>query len=487
MNSRNIIAISALLFSGVGLNAMAATAENKIFENEKAITFTANDGQTTDAYEGSIQVPENRAKENSRLIPVKYVRFPATGNKKGSPIIYLSGGPGGSGIGTAKWKRFPMFMDLREYGDVIALDQRGTGASKIAPHCISKQVMPFMQAISEAEVAKRYKAGAQECMTYWQENDVDPYGYTTVQNALDIDDLRKHLNADKVSLWGISYGSHLALASLKALKGKIDKVVIASAEGLNQTVKFPARTDAYFARLQQAVNTQPAAAKAYPDINALMKRVHKKLEAQPLAVKIPRKDDEPLDFLFQQGHMQGLASMMIADPNYAGMLLGVYDAIDNEQVEVLTGILARGVFNDNSVSFNVMSFAMDVASGITAERKKLIEQQAKTSLLGLALNFPMPMLDRTIEGLDLGDDFRAYPQSDVPTLLLTGTLDGRTYIEGQKESVRGLSNVTQVMVKNAGHNLYMSSPEVTDVIKQFLNDEKITTKEIIIDLPQFVK
>lgn len=36
----------------------------------------------------------------------------------------------------------------------------------------------------------------------------------------------------------------------------IDKMVLASAEGLNQTVKLPARTDDYFKRLQQVINEQ---------------------------------------------------------------------------------------------------------------------------------------------------------------------------------------------------------------------------------------
>ncbi len=68
-------------------------------------------------------MPENRSKPNSRLIPVKYIRFPATGKQAGWPIIYLSGGPV-----VLVFKplniltfRFPLFMALREFGDVIAL------------------------------------------------------------------------------------------------------------------------------------------------------------------------------------------------------------------------------------------------------------------------------------------------------------------------------------------------------------------------------
>jgi hypothetical protein len=69
--------------------------------------------------------------------------------------------------------------------------------------------------------------------------------------------------------------------------------------------------------------------------------------------------------------------------------------------------------------------------------------------------------------------------------LLSGTLDGRTYIDSQKQATQGLSNLTQVTVVNAGHNLFMSSPKVTEVIESFLKGEPVTTKEIKVKLPSF--
>jgi pimeloyl-ACP methyl ester carboxylesterase len=471
------------------LTSQHLVAQSKSYPNEKPIEFSTMDGVTTDAYEGFIQVPENRNNPKSRLIPVKYVRFPSTTQTPSSPIIYLSGGPGGSGINTAKYPnfRFPLFMALREFGDVIALDQRGTGASKIVPKCKSSQIIPLNKPLADVEVANRHKLAAAECMEFWRQEGADPLGYTSIQNALDLEDLRTHLQAKKITLWGISYGSHLALTSLKVMAGKIDKVVIASAEGLNQTVKLPAQTNAYFQRLQQAVNTQPDAAALYPDIVGLIKNVHHKLENNPIATKIPLKDNTYLDFLFQKRHMQLMASYMISDPHrgVAG-LLAMYKALEQGHDSVLSTALKSGHFNNEQISFSLMSFAMDVASGITAERLEIVEQQAKTSLLGQYLNFPMPHLSHHIPDLDLGDDFRQKPISNVPTLLLTGTLDGRTYMGSQAKAVEGLSNLHQVIIKNAGHNLFMVSPEVTRIIKQFFNDEKLITTEITIPLPSFI-
>ncbi|MFT4796841.1 MAG: pimeloyl-ACP methyl ester carboxylesterase [Candidatus Azotimanducaceae bacterium] len=489
----NISYLPPFLLLFFGPLASAASAQ-PMFKNENAIVFETMDGQKTDALEGFIEVPENRSKPQSRMIPVRYVRFPATGSAKDSltkrsPIIYLSGGPGGSGIQTARYPgfRYPLFMALRQHGDVIALDQRGTGASKIVDKCQSGQHIPLTEVATDQQLTVLYQNAARACVQQWTEQGVDVNGYTTLESARDIDDLRRHLEADKVVLWGISYGSHLALASLKAIPNSIEKVVIASAEGLNQTVKLPSRTDAYFQRLQTAVNSQPAAASAYPDIKALMTRVHHQLEVKPILLAVPVKDSEPVDLLFQRYHMQILASSMIADPHRGvPTLLSLYWDLDKGIVGPLTQVLRRGYFNDAEISFDVMPLAMDVASGITDERLELVNQQAKSSLLGLALNFPMPHLNKKIVDLDLGGDFRTEAVSDVPTLLLTGTLDGRTYIDAQVEATAGLSKLTHVLVENAGHNLFMRSPEVTEVIHRFLSGDRITKKRIKIELPEFV-
>ncbi len=487
LTQKLVLVILSILISSIHAQTEGNAKES--FTNEKAILFN-NGEQSVKAFEGSIQVPENRNNPKSRFIPLEYIRFPGTGKRKGSPIIYLSGGPGGSGISTAEVSgfRFPLFMALREFGDVIALDQRGTGRSRIAPKCVSKQLMPLNQKITRNQIRQLYRSAAKECVSFWNKEGVDVLGYTSIQSALDLDQLRKHFRADKITLWGISYGSHLALTALKIMPDRIDKVVIASAEGLDQTVKLPARTDAYFDRLQLAINKQPKAAKTYPNIKALMRRVHKSLENKPLTVMIQQDDGSSKEILFQAFHMQGIASALIADPTRGiPKLLGMYNALDKGIIDFLPKIIRRVGFDDPHISFDVMSFAMDIASGMSPEREKLVKTQSETSLLADYLNFPMPQLNKVVKDLDLGDDFRDFPRSNVPTLLLTGTLDGRTYIEGQKEATQGLSNLTQVIVNNAGHNLFMLSPRITKVIRMFLKGDKVNVVRIDVTLPPFVE
>ena len=83
-----------------------------------------------------------------------FVRFKSTAPNPGSPIIYLAGGPGGSGIVSARGSRFPLFMAMREFGDVIALDQRGVGQSKPNLVCGESYDLPLDKSLTREEVIR---------------------------------------------------------------------------------------------------------------------------------------------------------------------------------------------------------------------------------------------------------------------------------------------------------------------------------------------
>lgn len=478
--------LAGALFAASPIFAHAAQPADAAPTSETAIVFAAQSGDTADAFRGEFQVPENRADPDSRMITISYVRYPATGDASGPPIVYLAGGPGGSGSGTAQGRRFPLFMAMRQHGDVIAFDQRGTGQSQRPPRCVSSQAADDTARVSDADIIASQRAALDECLAFWAGEGVDVLGYTTRESVADLSDLRAHLGAERMTLWGISYGSHLALAALNESPDEIDRVVIASAEGLDQTVKLPARTDAYIARLQEAVNTQPAAAALYPDIAGLMRRVHAQLEAEPILMQVPQEDGTSLPFLLQRHHLQQFASGLIADPANAGLLPALYAGLERGDTQLPIMLLQFFWTPGEAISMNAMPTAMDLASGIDADRLALVEAQAQTSLLGAYLNFPMPQLNEAIPGLDLGPDFRRGPTGDTPLLLLTGTLDGRTYPQSQREAVAGLSTVTQVTVVNAGHNLFMTSPDVAEAMHAFMRGEPVASEEIVIDLPDFL-
>ena len=476
--------VAAMLLSTVLLTGCVNSEEWRP-PVEEALTFEANNGDTAEALRGELFVPENRANPDSRQIKLNYVKFPATGDNTGAPIVYLAGGPGGSGEWTAKGRRFPLFMAMREFGDVIAYDQRGTGGSNDTPQCVSETVIPEDEDIPRDEMIAMLKKSVEYCDAFWRDQGIDPGGYTTLESARDLDALRVHLGAEKITLWGISYGTHLALAAAKEMGPRIEKMVMTGGEGLDQTVKLPARTDAYFDRLTAAVAAaNPQAAPMIGDFPGMMRMVQAQLAENPVMLGLPQEDGTRANFLLTKDVMQRLSSAMIADPQNGVTLMQFYGAIASGQYAPIEQALARFVTPGEPQKWRVMPLAMDIASGISNERLALVNEQAKTGLIGDYLNFPMPHLRGAI-GLDLGEDFRKAPKSDTPTLLLSGTLDGRTYPESQQEAFSGFSDLSTVIVENAGHNLFMVSPDVSDVILRFMRGEEVGGETITIDAPTF--
>ena len=181
-----LLIVSLLLTASVNAQPKAGTLKIKpyTFENDKK--------EKVDAEFGTLLVPENRSNPDSNLIEVVFVRFKSTAKNPGPPIIYLAGGPGGSGIGTAAGSRFPLFMALREIGDVIAYDQRGTGYSKPNLGCYERLALPLDVPPTREAAIKQLRENAEGCKSYWRDiQRVDLTGYNTNESADDLEDLRK--------------------------------------------------------------------------------------------------------------------------------------------------------------------------------------------------------------------------------------------------------------------------------------------------------
>lgn len=463
--SRTLLVLAGALMScRPSAPHLAPPVERATFE---PFTFKSGSGVEVPAELGSFRVREQRGNPASRMLTLRFVRFRATTANPGPPIVYLAGGPGGSGIGTAAGARFPLFQALREVADVIALDQRGTGRSNDIAPCVPPGAPASPVIATRDSVIPQFRRELQACFAEWTAAGVVIDGYTTRENAADIDALRGALGAERISLWGISYGSHLGLATLKYHGAAIHRAVFSGIEGLDQTVKRPAVFDSLIGRVQQLIDRDSSTRQAYPDLAATMRRVHAQLNASPARVTVPAAGARAETVLiFDAFPVQIMIGGIMADPAGIAQVPLLYRAMAAGRYEPIAAIVCRE-FCALSGSYRGMPEAMDLASGISAARLAMIRREAATGVLGDAINFPMPHVAGMRPTLDLGDDFRASLRSSVPTLFISGTLDGRTSPTEALEELKGLRNGRQLLVENGGHNIFEADTRVADAVVSF--------------------
>lgn len=444
------------------------TIEPYVFENSKK--------EKVNAEFGRLKVPENRKKKNGKMIELAFVRFKSTSKNPGSPIVYLAGGPGGSGIGTARGTRFPLFMTMREFGDVIAFDQRGTGSSKPNLRCKERIDLPFDKPLSREAVIKESSEKIKLCEKAWKERGVDPSAYNTVESADDINDLRKALGAKKVSLWGISYGTHLSLATLRRHGKYIDKAILAGIEGVDDTYKLPSYTQDLMVDLDKRLKTDKNLSNKIPNLLGLIEKVHKKLEANPVTVEVTNpRTKQKFNITLGKYDIQFLLSAFSGSNEAQALMPKLYYDMANGNFTLLAQQMAG--FRKRSVN-SLMSVAMDCASGISKKRTARIQKEKQTTLFSNAINDPYPEICSSIENANLSNKFRKPVKSKVPTLFISGTLDGRTPVSNAEIAKKGFKNSTHLIIDGAGHSdpLFLSSPKIKDTMLEFMKGKDLPSE-----------
>jgi pimeloyl-ACP methyl ester carboxylesterase len=373
--------ITILFLCGVA-SAQPKTASLKL----KPYTFENSKGEETPAEFGTLLVPEKRGEPQSNLIELAFVRFKSTAANPGPPIVYLAGGPGGSGIDAATGSRFPLFMAFREIADVIAFDQRGTGYSKPNLGCYERLSIPLDVAPSREAALKELRANAKACASYWRDvQRVDLTGYNSNESADDLEDLRKALGVPKITLWGISYGTHLAFATLRRHPQSISRTILAGIEGPDHTYKLPSNIQKHLEDLAAVVKADPQIGKDVPDLLGLMKSVFDRLDAEPQTVEIidPRTKQKVRvivnKFLMQYIVGNNIGTTVTA--NFPALFYRASKGDFTNPAQVWVNISRQG-------AGSAMSYMMDCASGQTAARREQIAREAKGTLLEDLFNFP---------------------------------------------------------------------------------------------------
>lgn len=436
---------------------------------------------TIDAQVAYLDVPRRHNEPNGPRMRLRVVRLPATGGDgSAAPVVYLAGGPGGSGVGTARGPRWPVFEQVQHETDVLLFDQRGTGLSEPPPPC------PFVQRFVDARPLDREVAlaalrqTAARCITHWREEGVDLAAYTTAESAADLEDLRRALGVQQISLWGMSYGTHLALVSVRLYGAGIERVVLIGVEGPDDTLKLPLSADALLAELELVARDQ-----GFEDLTGTTRRVLARLRQKPDQGRSLMHRGRVVTLGAYDAQL-AIAAALGRRSTQQMLPLALREADAGDYDLLATLVLA---VREQLGAFQAMPLAMEVASGASLHRRAMVEVQASESLFGDALNFPFPMLGDGLGLVNLGDTFRTPLQSDVPALLVSGTLDGRTPPENAQALLPGFSQAAHLLVRGASHDdeLWLGNPEIAARVANFLAGRGVSSAELEVPPPTMAR
>lgn len=473
-----IVVLSILL---MGSFAITAQGFEPFFEEEDC-PFDLDMDMTC----GYVIVLEDRSDPDSEWVELAVViLYALADNPQPDPVIYLEGGPGGSALFQVEdLARHPVV----ETHDLIVFDQRGTGFSWPSLNCIEIE-----QDLADDPIAA--------CRDRLLDEGINLNMYNSAQSAADVNDLRMVLGYDDVNLWGISYGTKLALTVMRDYPEYIRSVVIDSVyppevDALSLIpVSFVDALNALFDRCA----TDFDCADYFPDLEDFFYELIVMLDDEPLWIET---DDGDLEISGEEILAQlFLALYDTARIPYLPYALALLAEIDDEDwvldgYDILTGAYIPDGANDDfwESVFMESEFVLDYmdefgeiddAEGVyysvdCSESYQLSDidaAYAAAEAIPAALQsyflieIEISVQSCEVWGVETADPIeneRVY--SDIPTLILSGVFDPVTPPSSGDSAALGLSNSTHIVFPTAGHGISFTDGDAGDCAKQIMMD-----------------
>lgn len=215
--------------NGQSSGAVEKSARNSFvptFKPSKKTTHPIRKGQ---AYTfGYLEVLENRQDPNSRTIQLPvYIFKSRSENPQSDPVIYTVGGPGSTSMRAAQYMNYYRYLDDR---DLILFEQRGNQYAKPHLDCPEWAQASHLAKLpgftGDADSLLADAAG--RCRERLTGQGIDLNGYTTLEIAADISDLKQALKLDTYNLLTISYSTKIAQVLLRDYPEGIRSVVMDS-------------------------------------------------------------------------------------------------------------------------------------------------------------------------------------------------------------------------------------------------------------------
>ncbi|RKI48674.1 alpha/beta fold hydrolase [Corallococcus sp. AB004] len=440
---------------------------------------------------GTLFVPENRAVSNSRLIGVGFARVKAARPTGAPPIFILPGGPARSYLNAftdedaAAKKQLAGVFPFTAAGDVVVMDQRGY-SKRGEELLVARPHQPLDRPRTLAADASEMVKLARDAMAAHPGKDLA--GYTLVQCAEDVNDLRQALGYAQITLSGQSFGSQWSFAVMKLHPEIVARAWLSGVEPLDNAFDMPSHVFAVLQRIAWDADRAPELAPWLPrgGVMQALRAVHARLASGPIRVKVKDAAGKPRTVVL--GLEDFRAALLRPPEAWPAFVLSLYHRHYDDWARE---VLQERQGDDSPV--RILAPLIDSSLGVSAERGHLLRTDSGTDLLGMtdfdaliasADAWPTPEVDATL---------RLPTPNPTPVLFFHGDWDTSTPIDNTLGLLPYFPNGRALLVHRGVHHtrapVFEQHPEILPKVIAFLKtgDTRDLPVNVSLPVPTFQK
>jgi pimeloyl-ACP methyl ester carboxylesterase len=397
-------------------------------------------------------------------------------NSQPDPIVFLQGGPGGSTIDTYS-QVLPTRKNLPANRDIVLFDQRGTLYSEPAltcPELMDLTIQTLDEDLPHEEANQMSMDALEACRQRLASEGVNLSAYDSLENAADIASLQEALGYDQINLYGVSYGTLLALHAMRNHPEGLRSVILDSIvpTQTNFITNAPHTQNRSFEEVFNACEADQECNREYPNLRETFYDLVDQLNENPVTVQLVDffETGQSYDTVVDGDTFMSTIFQMLYNTEFIPLIPRlIYDA-KNGEWGFIERILSFIVF-DRSMSYGMYysvvcaedaDFTVDDYD-LTGLPKQVVEMEKYSAefILNACKMWNVS---------ELGPSADEPVASDIPTLLLTGTFDPITPPEYARQAAETLPNSFLYEFPAGGHGEVGSTDCADQILVDFVND-----------------
>jgi pimeloyl-ACP methyl ester carboxylesterase len=421
---------------------------------------------------GYVTVPEQHANPDGPTIRLPVAIRRATGpDPKPDPLFLAQGGPGGSAF-----ELFTLTLPgtaIAAERDMVIFNQRGTLHAEPELTCTElRENATELLPLTPEDGEEQWQALLGTCYQRLRAEGINLSAYNSLENAADVEAIRRALGYDEFNFYGVSYGTLLGLHLMRDYPEHLRSVILDSVvpAELNFIPHVPQSENRVYDEIFQFCANNPACAADYPDLEERFLAIVDHLNSNPIT--LPLTDPETgqqaeayldgdilLDVIYIGLYLPDsyaifpklVANLEAEDYTFVKMIwpLIVFDHTFSEGMYYSVICAEDADFDPNAVKLE--GLRPQIAATVSDDLQAYLDSCAVWPVNALSGNVDEPVV------------------SNIPTLLLSGQFDPITPPSFAATAANSLQNAHNIVNPFSSHGVAFNHDCIDRIVQNFLN------------------